>query len=160
MHNQISEKVNDQILDLACGPDKRVYRYKSFLINSWRFNTKDRYSQLKSQNNGLLVTGDENTGNLDYFGVLIDIIQLNYRGGNNVILFKVDWWDVYHKSGYKIDKFGFPMVNVTRKLKTNEPYVLASQAKQVYYVRDIKESDWQVIVKTKPRDLYDIPDDV
>jgi len=34
--------------------------------------------------------GDENTGNLDYFGVLIDIIELNYFGGNNVVLFKCD----------------------------------------------------------------------
>ncbi|GMI85818.1 hypothetical protein HRI_002251100 [Hibiscus trionum] len=49
------------------------------------------------------------------------------------------------------------MVNVTRKLRTQEPYVLASQAEQVYYVKDIKDSNWQVVVKTKPRDLYDLP---
>ncbi|KAH7659801.1 hypothetical protein IHE45_16G055000 [Dioscorea alata] len=51
------------------------------------------------------------------------------------------------------------MVNVTHKLKTTEPYVLASQDEQVYYVRDIKEPNWQVVVKTKPHDLYDLPDD-
>jgi len=32
---------------------------------------------LKSQNSGVLVSGGENTGNLYYFGVLIDIIELN-----------------------------------------------------------------------------------
>jgi len=30
---------------------------------------------LKSQNSGVLVRGDENTGNLDYFGVLTYIIE-------------------------------------------------------------------------------------
>ncbi|XVF12538.1 hypothetical protein REPUB_Repub08aG0127100 [Reevesia pubescens] len=49
------------------------------------------------------------------------------------------------------------MVNATRKLKTDEPYVLASQAGQVYYVKDIKDSNLQVVIKTKPRDLYDLP---
>ncbi|XVF28605.1 hypothetical protein REPUB_Repub15cG0044300 [Reevesia pubescens] len=49
------------------------------------------------------------------------------------------------------------MVNVARRLKTDESYVLASQAEQVYYVKDIKDSNWQVLVKTKPRDLYDFP---
>ncbi|XVF11733.1 hypothetical protein REPUB_Repub08aG0053100 [Reevesia pubescens] len=64
---------------------------------------------------------------------------------------------MYHKGGFKKDKFGFPMVNVACRLKTDEPYVLASQAEQVYYVKDIKNSNWQVVVKTKPRDLYDLP---
>ena len=45
------------------------------------------------------------------------------------------------------------MVNITCKLKTDEPYVLASQVKQVYYVRDIYESNWLTVVKMKPRDL-------
>ncbi|KAK8672419.1 hypothetical protein V6N13_110790 [Hibiscus sabdariffa] len=68
-----------------------------------------------------------------------------------------DWWDVYHKAGFKEDKFGFSMINVKRRLRTEEPYVLASQAEQVYYVKDIKDLNWQVAVKTKPRDLYDLP---
>nr|GMD66202.1 hypothetical protein CCACVL1_09462 [Ipomoea batatas] len=155
-----SQIATNQLLHLAYGPDRRIYRYKSILINGWRFNTKDRDLQLKSQNSGILVKGDADTGNLDYFGVLTDIIQLNYQGGNNVILFKANWWDVYHKTGFKVDKFGFPMVNITRKLQTDEPYVLASQAEQVYYVSDIKEPNWHVVVKTKPRDFYDLPDDV
>ncbi|OMO86779.1 hypothetical protein CCACVL1_09462 [Corchorus capsularis] len=157
LHDEGSQMVNDELWNLAKGPDIRVHRHMSFLINGWRFNTKDRDLQLKTQNSGIFVKGDVNAGNLDYFGVLTDIIQLYYQGQNTVILFKADWWDVHHKSGFKIDKFGFPMVNVTRKLKTNEPYVLASQAGQVYYVKDIKEPNWQVVVKTKPRDLYDLP---
>ncbi|KAL4273495.1 hypothetical protein GQ457_13G017720 [Hibiscus cannabinus] len=157
LYDEGSELVNSQLFNLACGPDKRVFRYTSYLINGWRFNTKERDLQLKSQNSGVFVKGDESTGNLDYYGVLTDIIQLNYPGDNSVVLFKADWWDVYHKARFKEDKFGFSMVNVTRRLRTEEPYVLASQAEQVYYVKDIKDLNWQVAVKTKPRDLYDLP---
>ncbi|KAK8492476.1 hypothetical protein V6N11_021142 [Hibiscus sabdariffa] len=122
--------VNIQLFNLACGPDKRIFRYTSYLINGWRFNTKERDLQLKSQNSGVFVKGDKSTGNLDYYGVSTDIIQLNYPGDNSVVLFK---------------------------LRTEEPYVLASQAEQVYYVKDIKDLNWQVAVKTKPCDLYDLP---
>ncbi|OMO91602.1 hypothetical protein CCACVL1_07067 [Corchorus capsularis] len=91
LHNEESEMVNDELRDLANGPDSRVHRYRSFLINGWRFNTKDRDLQLKTQNSGI--------------------------------------------------------------------FVRASQARQVYYVEDTKEPNWQVVVKTKPRDLYDLLDD-
>nr|GMC68934.1 hypothetical protein CCACVL1_09462 [Ipomoea batatas] len=33
-----------------------------------------------------------------------------------------------------------------------------SQAEQVYYLSDIKERNWQVVVKTKPCDFYDLLD--
>jgi len=113
---------------------------------------------LKSQNSGVLVKGDENAGNLDYFGILTDIIELIYSGGNNVILFKCDWSDVYSKGrGYKEDNNRFILINSKRKLKTNEPYVLASQVQQVYNVKDTKDPNWLVVVKTKPRDWYDMP---
>ena len=113
---------------------------------------------LKSQNSGVLVKGDEIIGNLDYFGVLIDIIELSYSGGNNVVLFKCDWWDVSSKRGHSINKYGFFLINSNCKMRTNEPYVLASQAQQVYYVKDTKDPNWLVVVKTKPRDLYDVPE--
>ena len=114
----------------------------------------------KSQNSGVLVKGEENARNLDYFGILTNIIKLSYFGGNNVVLFKCDWWDVSSKKGYWIDKYGFFLLNSNRKLRTNEPYVLASQAQQVYYVIDIKDLNWLVVVRIKPRDLYDVSEKV
>ena len=50
-------------------------------------------------------------------------------------------------------------VNVKRFLKTNESYVLVSQVDQVYYVRDHMHQDWRVVIKTNPRNFYDIPFD-
>ncbi|KAF7800550.1 uncharacterized protein G2W53_045030 [Senna tora] len=61
--------------------------------------------------------------------------------------------------GYKIDKYGFISVNTHCSLKTNGPFVLASQAEQVFYVNDIVDEDWLIFVKTSPRDLFNMPNE-
>jgi len=66
----------ESLFHLACGPDSHVFQYTSYLIN-----IKDWGMYLKSQNRGVLVSDDVNTGNLDYSGVLIDIIELSYSDG-------------------------------------------------------------------------------
>ena len=161
MYNQGNARVNKQLLDLARGPDRRVTRYKGCVINGLRFHTKDREMFRKTQNSGVVVKGDDETGNQDYYGVLTDIIQLDYFGDNNVFLFNCDWWDVGKEgSGIQTNKHNYTSVNFTKKWNTNEPFVVASQAVQVFYVKDSKlGNNWQVVVKTQARDLYDVPED-
>ena len=48
-------------------------------------------------------------------------------------------------------------MNVTRSLKSNEPFVLACQAEQVFYVKSIKNSQWHFVIKTEPRNYYNMP---
>ncbi|KAG7585502.1 putative transposase Ptta/En/Spm plant [Arabidopsis thaliana x Arabidopsis arenosa] len=55
------------------------------------------------------------------------------------------------------------MVNFSRLIHSrngeeDEPYVLASQARLVYYVEDPQEKGWSVVVHVQPRDLYDMGD--
>ncbi|XP_042472278.1 uncharacterized protein LOC122054932 [Zingiber officinale] len=50
------------------------------------------------------------------------------------------------QKGFKIDLFGFSMLNFSRLIHTggreeHEPFILATQAQMVYYVRDPKEED-------------------
>jgi hypothetical protein len=35
-------------------------------------------------------------------------------------------------------------------------YVLTSQVDQVYYVEDESNLDWACVIKTKPRNVYDV----
>ena len=37
----------------------------------------------------------------------------------------------------------------------DKPYVLVSQASQVFYVENVRHKDWAVVVKTKPRKVFD-----
>ena len=38
----------------------------------------------------------------------------------------------------------------------DEPYVLASQVSQVFYVKDVRHKYWTVEVKTKPKEVFDV----
>ncbi|KAH7850755.1 hypothetical protein Vadar_002528 [Vaccinium darrowii] len=38
----------------------------------------------------------------------------------------------------------------------DEPFILASQASQVYYVKDPRDKGWLVAVRTKARDVFDV----
>lgn len=51
----------------------------------------------------------------------------------------------------------FPLIP---RLKTSEPFVIAFQAIQVFYVPESKEKRWHVVIATKPRYLYELEDDV
>ena len=102
--------------------------------------------------------GDSYTGNRDYYGVLTDIIELHYMGGNKIIMFQCEWWDVNNPSrGIMVDEYGRTLLNITRKLKSNEPFVLACQVKQVFYMKDIKNPLWQFVMKTEPQNYYNMP---
>lgn len=98
---------------------------------------------------------------ITYYGVLTDIIELNYYDKLRYVLFKCDWADITQNRGQKKDDFGFTVVNFSHLIHTgkrlnDEPFIFASQARQVYYVEDGKGTDWLTIVKTKPRDVFDI----
>ena len=38
----------------------------------------------------------------------------------------------------------------------DESYVLASQVSQVFNMEDVRHKDWVVVVKTKPREVFDV----
>jgi Domain of unknown function (DUF4216) len=59
-----------------------------------------------------------------------------------VILYNCERFDIYNKDkGIKEDRYGFVLVNANCRLTTREPYVLATRAELVYYVRDTKEAN-------------------
>lgn len=104
-----------------------------------------------------MVRGDD-VSDKEYYGVLKDIFEVVYPGGNRAFVFKCAWYDVqHHGRGYKVDDHGLITVNNKLSLKTDEVYVLESQVEQVFYVQDPKNQDWKFVVKTLPRDLYDMP---
>ena len=73
-------------------------------------------------------------------------------------MFKCDWRDVDHCGrGIMVDKFGRTLVNLKRSLKSNEPFVLACQAKQVFYVKSIRNPQWHFVIKTEPQNYYNTP---
>lgn len=166
------EKPSEEIQILAKGPDMHVITYNSYLINGYNFRTKSCDEGKSTQSSGLVVFAETSSfssvkdinpiiGKVPYYSSITDIIELNYSGTGQVVLFKCDWIKLFRGKGVKKDKYGVTLVNFNHlSNNTNsladEPFILASQATQVYYVRDLIDQDWYAVRESKPRDFYDM----
>ncbi|XP_018484525.1 uncharacterized protein LOC108855255 isoform X1 [Raphanus sativus] len=168
------EEITDDLRCLALGPSKKVVKYTAYNVNGFKFRTVEREAELKTQNSGVYVAAETmsyasardcnpRTGTVAYYGNLIEVIELNYYEVFKVVLFKCKWADTRTERGYKIDVYGHHRVNFSRLLHSgdneeDEPYILASQVRMVYYVNDPSEKEWKIAVHVQPRDLYDMGD--
>lgn len=64
------------------------------------------------------------------------------------MLFKCDCYDIVScGTGIRSDKYGYRLLNTKKLLETNEPYVLASQVKQVFHVDDLNNKGCVVVIR-------------
>ncbi|GKA23455.1 hypothetical protein Tco_0709417 [Tanacetum coccineum] len=93
-----------------------------------------------------------------YYGVLQEIWVLDYRF-RQIPLFKYDW--VNHKSGgVKRDKLGYTLVDLNNLGHKVDPFVLGSQALQVFYVKNPVDKKLSIVFKTPPKNYKDTYDEV
>jgi hypothetical protein len=86
-----NEEVDDDLFSLACGPDFRVRKYSSCIVNGIRFNTMDRDKNRRTQNSGVMTKSTHKNNPIDFNGILKEIIRLEYNGNErSVVLFKCD----------------------------------------------------------------------
>ncbi|XP_071906894.1 uncharacterized protein [Coffea arabica] len=148
---------------LARGPNNVGRTYKKILVNGFRFHTRQLESQRKTQNSGVLVnattssfssTKDNNPilSDMAYYGILTNILELNYTEGRIVTLFECDW--ISKGKRLKQDEDGFTLANFKNVKPHPEPYVIATQVSQVFYVADPVAEGWSVVVATSPRNEF------
>ncbi|XP_021764691.1 uncharacterized protein LOC110729270 [Chenopodium quinoa] len=88
-----------------------------------------------------------------YYGVIQEIWELDYVDFTSP-LFRCTWAD--NRRGMKTNElFGFTLVDSSHYTDGEEPFVLASQSKQVFYIKDNIDPQWHVVVEGE-----DIVDDV
>nr|XP_009604513.1 uncharacterized protein LOC104099278 [Nicotiana tomentosiformis] len=176
MNPDIMDTMSTDLKFLARGPSVNARRFTAYNINGFKFQTLDREKGLKTQNSGVFLTSntsgvassvDRNLqqADLPYYRKLEDIIEINYNGRFKVVLFKCIWADTTRDRGYKKDRWSFNCVNFDRVIHTgereeHEPYIEAFQAQMVYYVDDVVNKVWSVDVHLKPRDLYEMAEEV
>ena len=78
----------DELYDLVCGSDRRVNHYTSCIIGGMRFHArKFEMQRRRIQNSGIATIGYEGEEEIEYYSILIDIIELKYGSNNSVFLF-------------------------------------------------------------------------
>ncbi|WVZ93355.1 hypothetical protein U9M48_039342, partial [Paspalum notatum var. saurae] len=153
--------IKDDIYALSCGPDKRIEIYSSCIANGVRYRTVSHEKYRTTQNSGVMTEGTHKNEYIDFYGVLNEIIVLQYPSNKqftrSVVLFRCDWYDLEgKKTGTKDDGY-FRSINVERCWYKNDPYILATQSTQVFYLHDTKlGKGWKVVQKFEHRHLYDV----
>ncbi|KAL7594807.1 hypothetical protein Lser_V15G29251 [Lactuca serriola] len=67
---------------------------------------------------------------------------------------------LYIKNGVKRDKLGYTLVELKRLGHKGDPFILASQAQQVFYVTDLLDQKMSIVFKTPPKNYKDTYEDV
>ena len=155
-------KTSDLLYTLSQGPDHRARVFNRCFINGFLFRTEKIEQNLCTQNSGVVVKGDESSGNIDWYGVIKKIIALDFPQGKEVFLIQCNWFHVSTAKnkgrGYQRDQYGIIDIDKTRLCYLDEPYILGSQAEQVFYVNGTKKKDWCTVVRMKPRNLFAMPE--
>ncbi|CAA0815189.1 Unknown protein [Striga hermonthica] len=142
---------------LAAGPNFDIISWRGYDINGYSFYTKERDEKSTMQNSGVSVEAesmhfssakDKNPlcASSSYFGIIEEIWELNYVKFT-VPVFKCKWVD--SNNGVKVDELGFTLVDFRKVGYKNEPFIMASQAKQVFYVIDPSNENCSVVLHGK-----------
>jgi len=169
---EIGEEAPDEIKILAKGLMMFAHKYSSYNINGFNFHTLSYDEGRPIQNSGVALVAESSSfesdnndniiiGSKTYYGIITEILELNYHHKGNVVLFKCDWVDNRVQNKWvKTDQFGTTTMNFRHLFNTgekisDEPFILASQAVQVYYVPEAIDTDWVAAVQSVQRDVFD-----
>lgn len=155
------EDVSKEIKTLDNGPFLATRKCNSYTIDGYHFPKKSYDEGRPTQSSGVTVVSQimssscEDSENLMvrnkiYYGMITEILELNYNNKGSIVLFKCDWVDnCLEDKWVQVDDLGVTRVNFKHLLKSDEPFTLASQANQVYYVQDGLDKDW-CFVRSSP----------
>ncbi|XP_057418249.1 uncharacterized protein LOC130712428 [Lotus japonicus] len=136
--------VSERLKWLSRGPSMHVFNYNGYVINDYTFYTEAQDDRSTMQNSGVTLVArsmhvssakDRNPiyADMSYFGVIQHIWELDYTTFQ-VPVFGCKWVD--NNSGVQIDDSGFIQVDLNRVGFKDDPFILASQAEQIFYVPD------------------------
>jgi len=95
---------------------------------------------------------------LIFFGTLKEIIQIEYlEDDSSAVLFKCDWFKLDgKKNGLRDDGF-FKSINIGSLWYKNDRFILATQARKVFYLLDTKWGEnWLDVQTFDHRHLYNV----
>ncbi|XP_056691937.1 uncharacterized protein [Spinacia oleracea] len=152
--------ISDRWKWLSRGPRRDVLSYSGYQINGYTFCTKDRDNEITNQNSGVTIVAqamhissakDKNPiyAKMSYYGVIDHIWELDYSAFRLPIFF-CRWVD--NNSGVRFEKrHGFTLVDLNKTGSKDDLFILASQAKQIFYATDPANNRWSFVLSTNKR---------
>ncbi|XP_040380983.1 uncharacterized protein LOC102709376 isoform X2 [Oryza brachyantha] len=158
----VTSSIDIALHQISYGFRQRVSSYGCYDVNGYRFRSEEyertRFG-LTTVNTGVCVCCiDENDNELEYYGVIKDIIKIKWEGNLQleIVLFDCQWFDPTVRGTRRTENLGLVEIKCTSRLSVFEPFVMASQVKQVYYVPYACKNrsdlaDWWVAYQVSPR---------
>jgi hypothetical protein len=154
-----------ELRQVAQGCQYRTLSYNTYDINGYRFRTaahERKRHNAKTINSGVVTVGEDG---IEYYGIIEEIIELSFGSSKplKIVLFKCHWFHPI-RGVRRNPNIGLVEVKRTSVLLGNEPFIVASQATQVYYVPYPCKTmtslvDWDVVYKVPPRTKLPTPND-
>jgi hypothetical protein len=149
--------ITNEIRNLALGPLFTVTRYEGMDINGYTFYTMTQDKKSVYQNSGVHVRAvvddshddDDDTETDPYYGQIEEIWELYYVG-LKVALFRCRWV-TNGKRAVSKDKYGYVSVDLRVLAYKNEPFVFANDVEKVFYVPDLANKNWSMVMPGEKR---------
>ncbi|XP_073137125.1 uncharacterized protein [Henckelia pumila] len=156
-------QVSDRLKWIARGPSKQVLKYSSYLIDGVTYATRERDDMRVVQNSEVSLVAktmqvssakDKHpiVSDMVFYGVIQEILVVDYHKFQ-IPMFKCNW--VENSNGIKVDDLGFTLVNLHRIGYKSDSFILASQAKQVFYIEAPEDPLWSVVLVTPSREYFE-----
>lgn len=88
------------------------------------------------------------TQSVTYYGLITQIIEVDYYGKLKSVLFRCDWFEVEE------EKYGMTCVYFNKRCYMDDPFVLDYQVHQCFYVQDPFDAYKHYVMKSVPRDFF------
>ena len=117
------------VKDIASGPVNKAKSWPIYFSRGFLFHTQKHGEGRKTCNYGICVKGESYTNasdEADYYGILTDIIQIEYEGAVDlkITLFKCKWYDPKIGRGTRRSNGGIVDILSSRKYYKYEPFIL------------------------------------
>nr|GEX07063.1 hypothetical protein [Tanacetum cinerariifolium] len=155
------DSVSETVRWIPYGPRATIVKYEAYNINGYTFRTKSN-DDIVYQNSGVIVEAVDlhiskevaTTRKSFHYGVLQEIWVLNYHF-RQIPLFKCDC--VNHKAGgvKHNPNIGYTLVDLNSLGHKGDTFILASQARQVFYVKDQIDKKLSIVFKTPTKNYKD-----
>jgi hypothetical protein len=138
------DTIDEQLQWLASGLSITIMQYQGYEINGYTFYTRAQDEKSTNQNSGVRIDAIGNDGKKDsYYGVTEEIWELDY-GPLKISLFHCQWVN-QARGAVMIHRYGMTIVDFKKIGYKDEPFVLAKNVTQVFYVRDMSSKPKKII---------------
>ena len=155
--------MTDELRCVPQGCNRDVMKYEKYDVNGFRFHTETHQkgrANPKTINTGVFTKGSDT---FDYYGRLENVYELTFNRTNkqlNLVVFKCHWFDP--RGGQRITKsIGLVEVKPSTTYTGADVYIVAHQAKQVYYLpypcQKAALNGWEVVFQVSPHGNLPIP---